>query len=97
MNPIQTHKQVIEWVEAHLPSQDGELKSPKEKAMWFYAYRMAEEMHNSMNLKDTAEMLLKGMRPLSVSDAKNWLLNALIDDPKFDLRSELHSFWGVPS
>jgi hypothetical protein len=94
--PVQTFAQVAAWIKARVDVKDNAHKTPRRAALWFFAYREAEAMCD-YRLRDFAELVLGGMKPMTVAGIEEQLRYDVKDDSTFDLTAELVEFWQVPA
>lgn len=71
---MRTAQEVIEWIKANVPEDPNDNRTAHEKVVWWVAYRTAEQMRDVNDLKDWAELLTVGFKPIeTVEDIQSWL------------------------
>lgn len=101
---VRTFDEVVAWVEANAsksPHDKYDHRTTEQKAMWFLAYRLGEEMRESFDGDAWAQVVLDGMPPMTKEDAVRDLQEAIIEAEvegfidEIDLEPELKDFFQV--
>ncbi len=93
---ITTFDEVTAWIAEH-HKDPRDTRTPHEKAMWFFAHRIAEQMRDAYDAKDWAELVLEGYQPLTKAEIDEQLEDFAkdpdIEPEDTDLTEEIEFFF----